>query len=160
MPPIDATDAKILLALDANPQATVVALAATLKMSRNTVHARLARLEESGALAAPSRRLKPSALGQGLLAFLTLSISQASSDDANAALTRIPEVVEMLSTTGEGDLLVRVLAQDTADLYRVTTAILACPGVVRSSTSIVLNEVVPLRLAPLLERRAAGVRDA
>ena len=65
-----------------------------------------------------------------------------------------PEIVEVLATTGEGDLLARVVAVDTADLYRVTEQVLAAPGVVRASTSIALVEVVPFRLAPLLHERA------
>ncbi|TQE22787.1 AsnC family transcriptional regulator [Streptomyces ipomoeae] len=46
---LDATDARILLALTTGPRATVVALAERLHLSRNTVQARLARMEQSGA---------------------------------------------------------------------------------------------------------------
>ncbi|MFC7572966.1 Lrp/AsnC ligand binding domain-containing protein [Klenkia terrae] len=62
----------------------------------------------------------------------------------------------MLATTGDADLLARVVAVDTADLYRITELVLTAPGVERASTSIALVEVVPMRLAPLLAQRAAG----
>jgi len=42
---VDATDARLLLALSADPRATVLSLAQTLGLARNTVQARLARLE-------------------------------------------------------------------------------------------------------------------
>lgn len=158
---IDATDARVLLALDDDPQASVMALSTRLGLARNTVHARLRRLEDDSsgdgpALGAHSRRLDTAALGRGLLAFMTLSLSQSEGSQATAALAAIPEIVEVLATTGEGDLLVRVVAVDTADLYRVTEQVLAAPGVVRASTSIALVEVVPFRLAPLLHERAGG----
>ena len=156
MPELDATDARILLALDDDPQASVMALATRLGLARNTVHARLRRLEDGGALGPYSRRLDPAALGHGLLAFLTLSISQREGERAGEELAQIPEVVEMHAVTGDGDLLARVVARDTADLYRVTELILQAPGVVRASTSIALLEVQPMRIAPLLVQSAQG----
>ncbi len=151
---VDATDARILLALDEDPQASVMALSTRLDLARNTVHARLRRLESDGALREHSRRLDTATLGRGLLAFMTLALSQSEGARATASLAAIPEIVEVLATTGEADLLVRVVAVDTADLYRITELVLAAPGVVRASTSIALVEVVPFRLAPLLHQRA------
>jgi len=155
VPTIDATDARILLALDEDPQSSTMALATRLGLARNTVHARLRRLEDDGALQAHSRRVDTGALGRNLLAFMTLSVSQRESPaDTAAALAAIPEVVEVLATTGDADLLARVVAVDTADLYRITEQVLAAPGVQRASTSIALADVVPLRVAPLLRERA------
>ena len=156
MRPLDATDARILLALDADPDATVVALAERLSMSRNTVQARLRRMQDSGALGAYSRRLEPGALGYPLMAFMTLSLSQREGDRAAQQIARIPEVIEILATTGDGDLLVRVVARDTADLYRITSRVLAAPGVNRTSTSIVLHEVAPNSLDGLLRRHTTA----
>src|SRR5690242_19213652 len=112
---LDATDARILQALDTDPDATVVALAERLGMSRNTVQARLRRMRDSGALGAYSRRVEPAALGYPLMAFMTLSLSQRQGDLAAQQIVRIPDVVEILATTGDGDLLVRIVAKDTAD---------------------------------------------
>ena len=47
---IDKTDARMLLALTEQPRATAVALAGLTGLSRNTVQARLARLEQHGVL--------------------------------------------------------------------------------------------------------------
>jgi DNA-binding Lrp family transcriptional regulator len=151
---VDPIDARILLALDQQPQATVVALAAELGLARNTVHSRLRRLHDNGALGVHSRRLDLAALGYPLLAFVTLSISQHEGGRAAAELARIPEVIELLSTTGEGDLLARVAARDTDDLHRLTNAILDVPGVVRTNTSIVLKQLQPLTVSPLLRRHS------
>ncbi|TPW74165.1 Lrp/AsnC family transcriptional regulator [Schumannella soli] len=153
---IDQLDARILRALDDDPAATTVALSATLGVARNTVTARLARLQRDGVLATPGARVDPRALGYDLVAFVEVVVSQGNAQPALTELARIPEVIEINATSGRADALVRVVARDTADLYRVTNAMLETPGVLRSSTAIVLTEALPLRVAPLLDRRASG----
>lgn len=150
MTPLDGLDARILLALDDAPDETTLGLSRTLGVARNTVHARLRRLAETGAVREPSRRLDPRALGYELLAFVTLSISQASRETAVEGLSRIPEIVEMHAISGEGDLLARVVARDTRHLYEVTSTMLTIDGIARSSTTIVLAEELPSRVGPLL----------
>lgn len=149
---LDGTDARILAALDADPQASVLGLSRTLGLARNTVHARLRRLEASGALGPVTRRVRPSALGYPLVAFIEIEISQGVMRDAYSQITEIPEVVEAHATTGSADLLIKLLARDTADLHRITNLLLDIPGVQRTSTSVSLDEVLPPRLAPLLDR--------
>jgi DNA-binding Lrp family transcriptional regulator len=151
---VDDLDARILLALDADPRATTVALADRLGLARNTVQARLKRLEESGLLREHSRRVEPAALGYPLTALITMSISQRVGQPTQEAILRIPEVVELLVTTGDGDLLARVVARDTTDLHRITNLLLEAPGVVRSNTTIVLQEVQPFSVRSLLRRHA------
>lgn len=149
---LDATDARILAALDEDPQATVLGLSRSLGLARNTVHARLRRLEAGNALGPVTRRVRPSALGYPLVAFMEIEISQPSMRDAYGAIAGLPEVVEAHATTGSADLLIKVLARDTADLHRITHLLLDIPGVQRTSTSVSLDEVIPPRHAPLLER--------
>jgi DNA-binding Lrp family transcriptional regulator len=156
---IDALDAEILLTLDRDPQATVLSLSRSLGVARNTVHARLRRLLTDGSLAPFSQLVRTGALGLPLIAFISISISQSSSEEATAALRTIPEIIEMHATTGDADLLAKVAARDPADLHRVTNSMLAIAGVVRTSTAMSLVEVMPARTAPLLEAAAAGRRS-
>ncbi|CAH0183095.1 Lrp/AsnC family transcriptional regulator [Plantibacter cousiniae (nom. nud.)] len=153
---IDHLDARILTALDDDPSMTALALARTLGVARNTVHARLRRLETSGALAAPSRRVRLSALGYPLTAFIEISIRQDLATEAYAALESIPEIVEVHATTGDADLFAKVVAHDTEDLHRIAGVLLAAPGVVRTNTKVSLIEVIPYRASTLLDRLAAG----
>jgi DNA-binding Lrp family transcriptional regulator len=154
---VDPTDARILLALDEDPQATTVALADRLGLARNTVQNRHRRLETDGSLAPPSVRVRPERLGHPLVAFVTLEISQTEDARTLREIAAVPEVCEMHAITGSADLFVRVVARDSTDLYRVTQSLLACAGVVRSNTSVSMVELVPLRTAPLL-RQLAGER--
>lgn len=151
---IDTLDARILLALDHDTQATVLALSRELGVARNTVHARLRRLLTDGSLGPFSQRVRTEALGLPLIAFISVAISQSSSQEAMEHVRRIPEIIEMHATTGDADLHVKVAARDPADLHRITNQILSIEGVVRTSTAMSLVEVMPTRTGPLLESAA------
>ncbi|MGW3308580.1 Lrp/AsnC family transcriptional regulator [Streptomyces sp. NPDC001073] len=153
---MDSLDARIVLALDDDPDATILALARTLGVARNTVHARLRRMAADRALKPVSRRVDPAALGYGLVAFMSLAVSQAEPEGVHEGLLDLPEVIEVHYTTGDADLLAQVVAKDTADLHRITKAILAIDGVDRTSTAISLAEVIPYRPRGLLNRLADG----
>jgi DNA-binding Lrp family transcriptional regulator len=156
MASIDPLDARLLLALDDDPDASVLALSHSLGIARNTVQSRLRRLAESGALREASRRIDASALGYNTVAFISIAISQVDGDLTTEGLMRLPEVVEIHSITGDADLLVKVIARDTEDLLRVTREIIGVPGIVRTNTAVSLSEAMPLRLRPLLEAAAAA----
>ena len=153
---IDPLDARILLALDDDPDATTLSISRSLGVARNTVQARLKRLQAAGALRDFDQRVDHAALGYPLVAFVSLEISQAAGEAAAAGVVALAEVIEIHSTTGDADLLVKVVARDTAHLYRVTNAMLEIPGVTRSSTAISLAEVLPTRMRALLEVAARG----
>ncbi|GAA2673615.1 MULTISPECIES: Lrp/AsnC family transcriptional regulator [Actinosynnema] len=148
---VDSLDARILLALDEQPDATSLALAQRLGIARNTLHARLQRMQRSGAIGEFSRRVDPASLGWPLVAFVSIALSQSTARRVNDALRGFPEVVEMHSTTGEADLLVKVVARDTADLHRITSSFLTVPGVMRTNTAISLSEEMPFRIRALIE---------
>ena len=69
-------------------------------------------------------------------------------------LAAIPEVLEVHTITGVGDLLCRVVARGNADLQRVLDAIVSVEGVVRSATVISLAAQVPYRVLPLVRAAA------
>lgn len=146
----DQIDARLLLALARQPRATTIALAEQTGLSRNTVQARLARLEESDALASFERRVNPTFLGYPLKAFLLVNVTQRRLDEVGAALDGIPEVLEVHGLSGAADLLVQVVARDADDLYRVTGQVLGIKGVKRTTTALVMREMVDYRVEPLL----------
>ena len=150
----DSVDARLLLALTEEPRATTVALAERLGLSRNTVQARLARLDERGALDSFERRIDPATLGYPLTAYVTIRVTQRGLDDVGAALADIPEVLQCHGIAGQTDLLVHAVARDADDLYRIAGQILAIPWVERTDTALVMRELVGYRIEPLLRRLA------
>jgi DNA-binding Lrp family transcriptional regulator len=151
---VDATDARLLLALTEHPRATAIALAEHAGLSRNTVQARLTRLEQRDVLHSFERRIDPTALGYPLTAFITTQVTQRKLDDVAAALDGIPEVLQVHGVSGPTDLLVHVVAADADDLYRIAGQILAIPGVERTNTGLVMRQLVGYRIKPLLRRIA------
>jgi DNA-binding Lrp family transcriptional regulator len=147
----DALDRSLLRLLLTEPRLGVLETSRRLGIARGTAQARLTRLERSGAIRDWAPTVDPAALGFGVLAFATLEVHQGSGHTAIAAhLRSIPEVLEAFTTTGQGDLLCRVVARDHPDLQRVLDAITATGLVSRTSSVVSLTNEVPYRVAQLL----------
>ena len=156
---LDRTDARLLLELQHHPRATVMTLATTLRLSRNTVHARLARLERAGVLNPLRPGVEPGMLGYPLTAFVKIEVVQQMLRKVGEALAEMPEVVEVAGVSGSTDLIVRIVAVDADDMYRIAGMILAKPGIVRTETSLVMRRIVDYRLEPLLTQMVDGRAD-
>jgi len=147
---LDATDRRLLLALDVDPRATVQRLAQDLGLARGTVQARLERLARAGALHAHSTRVPLAHLGLPLRAVVTADVDQDEFDRMIAEMALIPEVVECLGVSGESDLMIQIAARDADHIYDITQRILRCRGIRRTATSIVLRELLGFRVGHLL----------
>ena len=147
----DAVDRSLLAALTRDPRATVVALAERLGLSRNTVQARMSRLEASGAFLSFERSIDPAPLGYPLEAFISVHVRQKRLAEVVEEIAVIPEVIQAHGLSGSVDLLVRVVCRDAHDLFRIDGEILAIEGVERTETALAMGELIPYRLLPLLE---------
>jgi DNA-binding Lrp family transcriptional regulator len=153
---MDDLDATLIRLFADEPRVGVLEASRRLGVARGTVQARLNRLVESGVVAGWGPELDPEALGYPVTAFLTLEIRQAGADPGGHEavarhLATIPEVLEAFTITGAGDMWCRVVARSNNDLQRVIDAVLADPGIVRSSTVIALAKQVPYRVLPLVD---------
>ncbi|GAA4486598.1 Lrp/AsnC family transcriptional regulator [Rhodococcus olei] len=148
---LDRLDVALLELLHDEPRIGVLEASRRLGVARGTVQSRLDRLERSGVIAGRSPTLDPSALGFPVTAFATLEIVQGQGHGAVIEhLSAIPEVLEAHTTTGSGDLLIRVVARTHADLQRVINEIVDGRHVLRSSTAIALETPIPLRHVQLV----------
>jgi DNA-binding Lrp family transcriptional regulator len=155
---VDSLDAALIELLAAEPRVGVLEASKRLRVARGTVQARLDRLQERGVITGYGPEVDPAALGYEVTAFVTLEIRQAGGHDPVAErLAAIPEVLEVHTITGAGDMLCRVVARSNSDLQRVIDAIVSAEGVVRSATLISLATQVPYRVLPLV--RVAAGRD-
>ncbi|MDQ1077095.1 MULTISPECIES: Lrp/AsnC family transcriptional regulator [Microbacterium] len=151
MSKLDAVDLDLLRALSADPRATVVALAEKLGLSRNTVQARMSRLERGGVFLSYERTLSAEALGFPIEAFLQVTVRQAELPAIREELAKVPEVLQAHGLSGQVDLLVRVACRDTQHLFDTDARILAIEGVERTETSLVMGEVIGYRVGPLMD---------
>lgn len=152
---VDDLDARLLTLLDREPQIGVLGASRALAVARGTVQSRLDRLVADGVIETFAPSVSPAALGYSVMAFCTLSIQQRQGHEAVVEhLTGIPEVLEVHTITGDGDLFVRVVARDNADLQRVIDRAVDTGLVVRTSTVIALAELVHHRTLPLVQESA------
>lgn len=147
---MDELDARLLRALDDAPRVGVLELSRRLGVARGTVQARLDRLVRRGVIASFAPTLDPAALGYTVTAFATLEISQGQGAAVLDHLSEIPEVLEVHTITGPGDMLCRVVARSNADLQRVLDRVTQYPEIVRTSTVIALSNPVRHRVLPLV----------
>jgi DNA-binding Lrp family transcriptional regulator len=157
---VDALDARIVAEFAAHPRVGVLECSRRLGVARGTVQARLERLAERGVIRGWGPELDPAAMGFTVTAFATLEIRQGRGHDAVAAhLESIPEVLEVHTITGSGDMLARLVARSNADLQRVIDLVVASDDIVRTSTVIALATQIRHRVLPLLEEAGRVARD-
>jgi DNA-binding Lrp family transcriptional regulator len=153
-PTVDSIDAAILDLFTAEPRIGVLEASRRLNLARGTVQSRLDKLTARGVVRGWGPDLDPAALGYPVTAFLTLEIDQLGHEEIGSRLARIPEVIEVLTITGTGDLLCRVVARTNADLQRVIDLVAHTEGVARTSTVVALATQVPHRVLPLVSEIA------
>ncbi|HYN30231.1 MAG TPA: Lrp/AsnC family transcriptional regulator [Dermatophilaceae bacterium] len=157
---IDPLDARLLALFTERPHIGVLGASRVLAVARGTVQARLDRLQERGVIRSFAPQVDASALGYPVTAFCTLEIRQRQGHAPVVAhLSAIPEVLEIHSVTGRGDLIIRVVARDNADLGRVIDELIDDVHVLRASTAISLVTHLEHRTGPLVEaaaRRSGG----
>jgi DNA-binding Lrp family transcriptional regulator len=152
----DSLDVRLVELFRDEPRVGVLEASRRLGVARGTVQARLDRMQARGVITGFGPDIDPAALGFDVAAFVTLEIRQAGGHDPVAhGLAVIPEVLEVHTITGPGDMLCRVVARTNADLQRVIDMIVDVPGVVRAATVIALDTPLPYRVLPLV-RAAAG----
>lgn len=151
--PVDALDCRILLLLLTEPGIGVLGTSRRLGVARGTVQARLDRLQRTGVLRSMAPDVDPAALGYPVTAFCTLEIRQGRGGHSPVVehLAAIPEVLEAHTITGSGDVLIRIVGRDNADLQRVIDQVVDDAHVTRASTVISLATRLDHRTVPLVE---------
>lgn len=151
---IDVLDGQLIKLLADEPRIGMLEASRRLGVARGTAQARLDRLRANGVIRGFGPQVDPAALGYPVTAFATLEIKQGQGADVRAHLAGVPEVLELHTTTGQGDMFCRLVARSNADLQRVIDRVVGFDGIVRASTAIVMENPVPLRIIPLVEQAA------
>lgn len=152
---IDATDARILDALQADAKLTNVELAARVHLSPSPCLARVRRLEEAGLISKYVALLDPLKLGLSVSVFIQIRLEkqvERALEVFEAAIGKYPEVMECYLMTGDADYLIRVVVPDVPALERLIVDELSkIPGVANIRSSFALKQVkyktvLPIRL--------------
>lgn len=155
---IDQLDARLIATLRREPRVGLLEVARRLGVARGTVQARLAKLEGRGVITGYGPDVDPAAMGYGIQAFVLLELAQGRLAEATSVLESVPEVIEADAISGPQDLLCRLVARDTEHLQEVVNRLLATPAIRRSTSYIVLSQLVRPRTGPLVAS-AGGVEE-
>lgn len=151
---IDRLDADLIKTLAENPRVGLLEVARRLGVARGTVSARLDKLVRRGVVKGFGPEVEPAAVGFPILAFVWLEIAQGRLDEAVEQLHGVPEVLEAHATSGDRDLLCRVVAKDPEHLQEIINRMVRTGSVRRSTSHIALSHPIPLRTQPLLDAYA------
>lgn len=147
---LDPLDARLILALVADPRAQIGELAQTLGIARNTVQSHLRRLLRSGVLRSGGRELNLAALGYDVVAFVTIEVTHRDLDGVISAMRKVPQILEVYEISGRGDVWCRIVARDVHHLQNALRQLLRIKGVIRTETSLALHEHIAYRVEPML----------
>ena len=136
--PLDALDRQLLTLLQANARESTANLARKLGVARTTVVARLARLEHSGVVAGYTTRLGTAAQPQSVLAFVGIRVEPKATREVVRRLSRLPELTQLASVSGEFDFMAQLRAEHTLRLDALLDEIGEIEGVTKTTTSVVL----------------------
>jgi Lrp/AsnC family leucine-responsive transcriptional regulator len=139
---LDATDWRILEALQADGRASYADLARTVSMSPSAVTERVRRLEEAGVITGYAAVVDPDRLGLTIMAFVRLRYPTNNYKPFHAVLESTREVVEAHHVTGEDCFVLKVLARSMRHLEEVTGRISSLGPV---TTTIVYSSPLPRR---------------
>lgn len=148
---LDQLDVALLRAVAERPRAGYLELSRHMGVSRATVQARLERLETAGVVTGYGPDIDLAAAGYPVRAVVDLQIAQGALDIVVDGLRAIPEVFEAYATTGSSDVQCRLAATSHQGLQNTLLRINQIPAVVRSTSTVVLSQVVAPRWLPLLE---------
>lgn len=147
---LDALDVDLLAALAEHTRVGVLELSRTLRVARGTVQSRLDRLEEAGVIRGYEPDIDVVEAGYGVHAFVTLEIAQGALHEVAEELAAQPAVLEAYATTGSSDVICRLAAASHDDLQKILLALNQSRYIARTTSIIVLSDVVRRRTIPLL----------
>jgi DNA-binding Lrp family transcriptional regulator len=152
---LDELDRSLIATMRRRPQSTVTDMAREADCARGTVISRIKRMEERGVIVGYGPEMSSTAAGFGVLAFTTLAIAQGAHTRVVAHLRAIPEVLEIHTVTGAGDLLCRIVARSNDHLHEVLQRIVATPDVMRSDSQLALSSETIRTVADLVAGTSA-----
>jgi Lrp/AsnC family transcriptional regulator, leucine-responsive regulatory protein len=135
-PVLDATDWRILDALQQDGRMSFAELARAVAMSSSAVAERVRRLEESGVITGYRATVSPERVGLAIMAFVRLRYPTGNYRPFHALLDSTPEIIEAHHVTGEDCFVLKVVTRSMRHLEEVTGRI---SGLGAVTTSVVYS---------------------
>jgi Lrp/AsnC family transcriptional regulator len=114
---MDSTDRKILALLQEDASISVADIAKRVNLSQTPCWRRIQKLTDSGVISKRVVLVDPDAIGLGLTVFVEIESGDHSKewlDRFSAAVTEMPEVMEIYRMAGDVDYLLRITVPNMA----------------------------------------------
>ncbi len=136
---MDDMDKRLIGALRHNARASLSDLAASLGLTRATVRARLAKLQERGDILGFTVVMKEDRLSDPVRGLMMIAIEGRGTDRILRHLAGMPEVRRVYSTNGRWDVIVEI-GTDTLERFdQILFQVRRLEGVTASETSLLLS---------------------
>ncbi|WP_371156823.1 Lrp/AsnC family transcriptional regulator [Jannaschia sp. 2305UL9-9] len=149
----DEIDARLLRLVQRDATQSAADLSEQVNLSPSACHRRLQRLMAQGIITGQVALLDPRRVGRPTTVFVEISLSTQADevlDAFEAAVARIPDVLECHLMTGAYDYLLKVVARDSEDFATIHRRHLArLPGVAKLQSSFALKTVCKTTALPV-----------
>jgi Lrp/AsnC family transcriptional regulator len=149
---LDATDIRILEALQTDASLSIAEIAQSVNLSQNACWRRIRQLEEDGFIRKRVALLDAGKLGVGMTVFVMLRAGEHSDKwlaTFSAAVRKIPEVVEFYRLAGEVDYLLKLQVADIAAYDTVYKALIRAAPLGDVSGAFAMEELKHTTAIPL-----------
>ncbi|MCE8508666.1 Lrp/AsnC family transcriptional regulator [Ruegeria pomeroyi] len=150
---LDATDRKILTALQAKGRMSNAELSDKANLSPSACHRRVQRLESEGYIRNYVALLDARKMGLPTTVFVEITLQGQADEVLDAfekAVARIPDVLECHLMAGTADYILKVVAENTEDFARIHRQHLSrLPGVAQMQSSFALRTVFKTTALPV-----------
>ena len=143
---LDRIDMKILRHLQRDGRIGNAELAKLASVSPATCHRRTQRLFDEGFVRAVRAVIEPKLVSRGALVIVGVVLDRSTPESFGtfeAAITRLPFIIDCYIVAGEFDYFLKIRVDDMADFNRLHgEKLIALPGVRQTRTFFVMKEVV------------------
>lgn len=142
---MDDLDQRLIAALRRNGRASLSELALDLAVTRTTVRARIARMEQTGDIIGYTVQTRADVATHPVRGLMMLEIEGRGTERIMSRLSGMPEVQAVHSTNGTWDVIAEIGTATLDTFDNALFAIRRLDGVTRSETSLLLSTLRPGR---------------
>jgi len=154
---MDNTDLKILAILQEDASLSVAEVASRVNLSQTPAWRRIQRLEEQGVIERRVAILNPESIGLGLSVFVEIETGDHSAEWLTrfaAAVSGMPEVMEVYRMAGDVDYLLRIAIGDMAAYDRFYKKLIELVPLKNVTSRFAMERVKSTTAYPLPESKA------
>ena len=150
---LDPIDKKILELLQNDSKLNIKEIAAKMNLTKTPVYERIKKLEKSGVIDKYVAVVNREKLDTNMVVFCTVTLDSQKLEqinEFNAAISKIPEVVECYLMGGSNDFLLKVVVKDLNEYHLFSSGKLAAlPNLSQIRSTFVLNEIKKSTVFPV-----------